>query len=69
MKGKLKMKVKSKNFMQRVGYGIFSDMFCENDFSLCSATKNRKFKKATLNNAMKIYEFRKRYKDHGIIDN
>ncbi len=60
---------KSMNFLQRVGYGIFSDMFCENDFSISKENPNKKFKQATLNNAMRKYGFRKAYKEHGIIDN
>ena len=65
----MKYSSKSKNFLQRVGYGIFSDMFCENDFSISKENPNRKFKEATMRNAMRMYGFRKAYKEHDIIDN
>lgn len=61
---------KSKNFLNRVAYGLLSDMFCENDFSLHTDTFNRQFKDCTIRNTMKVsYEFRKEYEKHEFLDN
>lgn len=61
---------KSKNFLNRVAYGLLSDMFCENDFSLHNDTFNRRFKDGTIRKTMKVsHEFRKEYKKHEFIDN
>ena len=63
-------KSKSKKFLNIVTYGLFSDKFCENDFSIHTDTFNRGFKQATMNNTIRVSpQLRKEYKKHGIIDN
>lgn len=63
-------KFKSKKVLKAIAYGLNYDAFCENDYSICRNTANRRFKKQTFINVLRIdHELKTEWRKHQFIDN